>query len=143
MDVFFSEAQLRHCPQQFMVRGRLVAPVETPERARRLADRIAALGLSIIAPEDRGTAAISAVHDAAYLTFLASAHERFSKLPGAGSEVLPNIHPYVGAGASYASRERPRSSSVVAEAGWYLGDLAVAMGEDGRWHYTRKDGTPI
>lgn len=132
MDVFFSDAQLRHCPQQFMVRGRMVAPVETPARARRLADRIATLGLHVRVPEDRGIDTIAAVHATDYLRFLETAYDRFSQLPGAGAEVLPNLHPYAGAGASFGPRERPRPSSVVAEAGWYLGDLAVAMGP-GTW----------
>jgi len=128
MDVFFSDVQLRHAPQQFMVAGRIVPPFDTPERAKRLRDRIAALGLPLTPPPDRGREALTAVHDPAYLDFLETAHHRFSALPGAGAEVLPNVHPYVGAAPSLGRRGRPRTTSVVGQAGWYLGDLAVAIG---------------
>lgn len=128
MRVFFSDVQFRHAPQQFMVRGRIVRPVETPERARRLRDRVQSLGLAITEPFDRGSEPLLSAHDPAYLAFLETAHERFSALSGAGDEVLPNVHPYAGADTEFAGRGRPRSTDVVGQAGWYLGDLAVAVG---------------
>jgi acetoin utilization deacetylase AcuC-like enzyme len=115
-----------------MVRGRIVPPVDTPERAKRLRDRMSAIGLVPKTPADQGMADIAAVHDARYLAFLETAHQRFSALPGAGDEVLPNVHPYRGAGPDYAGRGPARPSSIVGQAGWYLGDLAVAMGA-GTW----------
>jgi acetoin utilization deacetylase AcuC-like enzyme len=128
MRLFFSPSQLTHAPTQFMVAGRLVAPVEVPERAQLMADALGKLGLTVEQPGDAGLAPITAVHAEHYVQFLATAHERFSKLPNAGSEVLPNVHPHVSAGPSLGPRPKPRTTSVVGEAGWYLGDLAVAIG---------------
>lgn len=128
MDVYFSEAQLDHAPQQFMVAGRIVAPVETPDRADRLRSRLKLAGLSVVSPADRGRAPIAAVHTRDYLDFLSVAYAEFRRLPGAGVEVLANVHPYAGASADLAPRERPRPGGIVARAGWYLGDLAVGIG---------------
>jgi hypothetical protein len=36
MKFFFSEAQLAHCPKQYMVHGRVVDPFENPSRAATL-----------------------------------------------------------------------------------------------------------
>jgi len=132
MQVYFSDAQLSHDPQQFMVAGRLVSPVEIPERARRLAHRYRDMGLDIAAPCDTGLAPINAVHPTHYTDFLQSAYERFQALPAAGPEALPNVHPHVSAGPGYTAREKPRPTSVVGQVGWYMGDMACAIGP-GTW----------
>jgi acetoin utilization deacetylase AcuC-like enzyme len=71
------------------------------------------------------------VHDADYLAFLQKAYAEWQKLPNAGPEVWPNIHPYRGSGADLA-RTTPPKGGIVGQAGWYIGDMAVAMGE-GSW----------
>lgn len=132
MQLFYSEMQLRHQPQQFMVAGQIVEPVEVPERATRMATRLAALGLPLRDPGDHGLEPITAVHADHYVRFLQGAFQRFRELPNAGPEVLANVHPYVSASVNLAVREQPRPSGVIGQAGWYLGDFAVAMGA-GTW----------
>lgn len=130
MRLFFSNTQLGHDPQQFMVAGRLVAPFEVPERAERMARGLAALGLTVDEPEDYGIGPIEKVHADHYVEFLRTAHAEFQALPNAGPEVLPNVHPYVSAGPDLACRARPRAEGIVARAGWYAGDMACAIGEN-------------
>jgi acetoin utilization deacetylase AcuC-like enzyme len=43
--------------------------------------------------------------------------------------VLPNVHPYLGAGADLARRGPPRPTGIIGQAGWYVGDLSCAMME--------------
>lgn len=132
MRLFYSSAQLAHAPEQFMVAGRLVAPFEVPERAQRMAEGLAAIGLAIEEPADFGMLAIEQVHAGHYVEFLRDAHTQFQAIGGAGPEVLPNVHPYVSAGPDLACRERPRAEGIVARAGWYVGDMACAIGA-GTW----------
>ena len=56
MKLFFSEAQLSHDPRQLMAVGRLVAPLDGPDRARTMAQGLAAIGLTASAPDDHGLA---------------------------------------------------------------------------------------
>lgn len=116
-----------------MIAGRLVAPFEVPERAQRMAEGLAGIGLQIEEPEDRGLAPIERVHADHYTSFLREAYAGFRSIADAGHEVLPNVHPYVSAGPDLACRERPRAEGVIARAGWYVGDMACAIGE-GTWH---------
>jgi acetoin utilization deacetylase AcuC-like enzyme len=130
MQLFFSDAQLLHRPRQFMVLGRLSQPLENPERMTTFAAELARIGLTATAPAAADRAAIEAVHDADYLRFLETAHARWSALPNAAPELLPNIHPYRGSGADL-DRKRPLAGgSIVGEAGWYMGDMAVAIGPE-------------
>jgi acetoin utilization deacetylase AcuC-like enzyme len=132
MKLFFSDTQLAHAPQQFMVAGRLTTPFEVPDRARRMADGLAAIGLTAEHPKDFGLAPIEQVHASHYLEFLRDAYDQFQQIDNAGPEVLPNVHPYVSAGPDLSCREHPRAESVVARAGWYFGDMACALGA-GTW----------
>lgn len=132
MRLFYSSKQLAHAPQQFMAAGRLVSPFEVPERAQRMADGLAAMGLQAEEPADYGLAPIEKVHADHYVRFLRNAHAEFQALGNAGPEVLPNVHPYISAGRDFACRERPRAEGVVAQAGWYAGDMACAIGP-GTW----------
>lgn len=132
MRLFFSDTQLEHAPQQFMAAGRIREPFEVPERARRMAAGLGALGLSAQVPDDFGLAPIEQIHADHYVRFLQNAHAQFQKIEGAGPEVLPNVHPYVGARPDLSVRERPRPEGIIAQAGWYAGDMACAIGA-GTW----------
>lgn len=129
MHLFFSEAQLLHRPRQFMVLGRIVEPVENPDRISAIAGALEAAGLTRRTPEPVGAEALGRVHDEGYLRFLETAHARWSTLPNAAAEILPNLHPYRGTGANLARRGPPSGGGIVGEAGWYMGDMAVAIGE--------------
>jgi acetoin utilization deacetylase AcuC-like enzyme len=132
MRIFFSERQTLHRPQQFMMAGRVVEPFETPDRCLALREALTRLGLVCLDPGDHGMEAIRKVHDAGFLGFLRSAHAEWRALPAAGPEVWPNIHPWRGHGADGTRRAPPEGASVISRAGWYLGDMAVALGE-GTW----------
>ena len=132
MNLYFSKQQLKHAPQQLMQAGRIVAPFEIPERAERMAAGLAECGLAAVEPDDCGLAPIHRVHAEHYVEFLQTAHERFSALPNCGGEVLPNVHAYGGANPDLSQRERPRPTHIIGEVGWYMGDMACALGP-GTW----------
>jgi acetoin utilization deacetylase AcuC-like enzyme len=112
--------QAQHAPQTFLVRGRLVASPERPERAEMLEAAARALGLEPVDARPFPHALLLKVHSAHYLDFLASVHARWSSLEGAGTEVVPNVHPL-----RYAAHcpDHP-----VGLAGWYLADTACPIG---------------
>jgi acetoin utilization deacetylase AcuC-like enzyme len=131
MKLFFDPTQLSHQPQQFMMAGRVVAPFENPDRVVMLSERLAAIGLILTHPGNKGMLPIRAVHDARYLAFLETAYAEWQKFPNAGPEVWPNIHPYRGTGADL-NRAEPPVGNIIGQAGWYIGDMACAIGE-GTW----------
>ncbi|MGO4574351.1 histone deacetylase family protein [Microvirga sp. 2TAF3] len=129
MRLFFSETQLAHRPKQYMVHGRIVDPFENPDRAATLIEALGTVGLPRTEPADFGLEPILQVHADHYVAFLKTAYARFMELPGHGPEVLPNVHPYRGAGDDFAARPRPRTTGILGQAGWYIGDLSCAMME--------------
>jgi len=92
MPAFFAPETDAHDPQSFMVLGQICHAEEVPERAARLSRGAEAAGLTLARPEPAGIAPIAAVHPPAYLDFLRTIHDRWSALPGAGAEVIPNLH---------------------------------------------------
>lgn len=115
-----------------MLLGRLVTPVENPDRLEVLASRLTAAGLVETEPRDVGREAIDAVHNQDYVDFLASSYHRWAANPKAGPEVLPNTHPYQRRGSALAIDAKPPCKAVNAQAGWYIGDLNCAIGA-GTW----------
>ena len=130
MKLFFSKDQLKHAPQQFMAAGKIVAPFEVPERAERMAAGLVQFGLTPFEPDDFGLDPILAVHSDHYVEFLRTAYQRFQALPNAGLEVFPNVHPHVSAYTDLSPRERPRPSHIIGQTGWYMGDMACALGAE-------------
>ncbi|MBP0617539.1 histone deacetylase family protein [Jiella mangrovi] len=136
MRVFFSKTQMDHRPTQYGVHGKLVAPLENPGRAQTLVDSLGKLGLTAEDPPAADRAAIERVHTGPYLDFLQTGYARFQALPNAGPEVLPNVHPYFAAARPYGpsplangARPGPRTTGILGQAGWYIGDLSCAMTE--------------
>ena len=127
MQLFFDPAQADHRPTQYGVHGKLVTPLENPDRAATLVSGLAALGLTHATPTDHGLDPILKVHADHYVAYLAEAFELFRQLPNAGPEVLPNIHPYVSSGPDFAPRGKPRTTGILGRTGWYIGDLSCAM----------------
>lgn len=128
MRAFFHPDQRLHRPQQFMRVGRIAAPQDVPARVDPLLAALSARGIVAEVPADRGRDPALAVHTPDFLDFLAGAWSRWMEQPNAGPEVLPNLSPYWN-GAPGAVRPPCRSSTIVAQAGHYLGDLAVPLGE--------------
>lgn len=136
MRIYFSKTQMDHRPTQYGVHGRLVRPLENPDRAGTLLESLGRLGLAAEEPPAAGRAAIERVHPGHYLDFLEGAFDRFQALPNAGPEVLPNVHPYFAAATPYGvsplangARPEPRTTGILGQAGWYIGDLSCAMTE--------------
>ncbi|MGL4439066.1 MAG: histone deacetylase family protein [Bosea sp. (in: a-proteobacteria)] len=129
MKLFFSPTQLRHRPQQYFRFGKIGTALENPERMETLAEALAALGLDRVEPVDHGLEPILAVHDADYVRFLQNIWGVWQVLPDAGPEVLPNIHPYRGAGHDLMRQDRPRNTGPIGLAGYHIGDMSCAMGE--------------
>ena len=120
MQVVFSEAQLSHDPQRFLVRGEWHGCPEKPERAHVLRQAAAKAGHAVMAPADFGAEPREAVHSRAYLNFLESAHERWLALAEAAPEVIPNVHP--------DRRHAYYPDSVVGQAGFHMADTACPIG---------------
>lgn len=129
MKLFFSPQQLLHRPQQYFRYGRIGVPVENPDRMETLAAALADRGLDRLEPGDHGFDPILAVHDAAYVEFLRTIWQTWRAMPEAGPEVLPNIHPYRGAGADLVRQDRPRNTGPIGLVGYHVGDMSCAMGE--------------
>ncbi len=110
-----------HDPKFFLVRGVPTASTEQPERADRLLAGLQQCGVSVTEPCDFGAAPREAVHTPEYLSFLETAHEQWSALPGASEEIIPNIHP------QRLSKVYP--DHIVGRAGWHMADTACPIGK--------------
>jgi acetoin utilization deacetylase AcuC-like enzyme len=126
MKYFFDETQLAHQPKQYMVHGRIVDPFENPNRAPGLMAALEKAGLQRTMPKDYGRDPILKVHADHYVAFLEQAYAEFQKLPNAGPEMLPNVHPFRGASDDFADRGPPRVTGIIGRAGWYMGDMSCA-----------------
>jgi acetoin utilization deacetylase AcuC-like enzyme len=134
MKAYFCPDQLLHDPQQFMRLGKLHKPTDLPDRADALRGALAAHGVPVQLPPELGRAPLELVHSSDYLDYLATAWPRWQALnvPGVqpGPEVLPNLSPYAHGMSGQPGLSRPPcpSPSLVAQTGWYLGDLSCPIG---------------
>jgi acetoin utilization deacetylase AcuC-like enzyme len=88
---FFSPAQAAHAPARELHNGGFTAYAETPARAAAI---LSAIG-GAEEPEDRGEAAILAVHDAGYVRFLKDAPALWATA-GRPGDAIPYAFPVVG-----------------------------------------------
>lgn len=128
MKAFWHPAQRLHTPQFFLQRGQVRSNFEVPARAESLLRGCHDAGLQVTEPELASLAAVVAVHSEDYLTWLAGAAAEWSAMPGAGPEVVANIHP---APEMLQTGGRP-PESVIGRAGWYSADAACPIGP-GTW----------
>jgi len=128
MRAFYDPAQAAHDPQQFMRYGRIVSPKDLPERTERLGQALRRLGIPVAAPDSDHQAARRAVHTDGFLRYLATAWDRWQSLPDHGPEVWPNTFPYWSGRPEDRARPECPAGHIIAETGWYLGDLAVSIG---------------
>ena len=119
MKAFLDARQRRHDPRHFMAHGRVRQSPEQPARVDALKAGAEAAGCRFEAPADHGTGPIAALHSPEYIPFLQTIHARWSRIPDASDEVIPNIHP-AGRPASY-----PRSA--VGQAGFHQADTACPI----------------
>jgi len=118
--IVYSEKHAQHDPQHFMVRGTKQRSAEQPERATRLLGAATEAGHTILPPGSYGPAPAATVHTPEYLDFLQIAAREWAKLPGAGPEVVPNVHP-ARAHASYPK-------ALAGRAGWHQVDTGCPIG---------------
>ncbi|SQF98553.1 acetylpolyamine aminohydrolase [Paucimonas lemoignei] len=117
---FFHPEQLLHFPKSYYSRGQMRTPQEVPQRAQNLLQAVDTLGFAIEEPADFGLEPLLAVHSAAYLTFLESAHANWKQMPEDwGDEVMSNIF----------VREPNALRGILAQAARYLADGSCPVGE--------------
>ena len=124
MRVFRTSRHESHAPRRFIARGEVVASPERPERAAILEAAARGAGHELVEAGEHGPDPVARVHDAGYLAFLEGAWDAWQQLPGAGDEVIPNIHP----GRNMAAAPR----HPVSRAGHYQADTACPIGA-GTW----------
>jgi acetoin utilization deacetylase AcuC-like enzyme len=124
MRVVLSSLHDRHAPRWWVAGGRPRTCPERPERAERLGAAARAAGHAVLEAERFGPGPRAAVHDAGYLAFLETAWERWSALPDAGPEVVPNVFP----GPLFDGRP----GGVVGQAGRHMTDTSCPVGP-GTW----------
>ena len=122
MKAFFDARQAAHDPKHFMANGALSPNPEQPERITRLHAGALAAGCAFETPLDAGIGPIAAVHTPQYLTFLQNIYTRWSRIEGAGEEVIPNVHP--------ANRTDSYPLSAVGQAGYHQADTACPITAD-------------
>ena len=120
MKVVFDDRQRLHDPQHFMANGKTYPSPESPERIARLMAGAQAAGCQVQAPADAGLGPIAAIHSAEYLHFLRTIYPRWQRIPDAGPEVIPNIHP--------ATRSDNYPRSAIGQAGYHQADTACPIG---------------
>ncbi|WP_299844506.1 histone deacetylase family protein [uncultured Paracoccus sp.] len=128
MRAFYHPDQALHDPQQFMRFGRISKATDVPARTSELLSALDRLGVVAEAPQDYGRAPLETVHAPHYLDYLQSAYARWTELPDHGPEVLPNTFPYWSGDPARAARPPCPSDHLLAQTGYYLGDLAVPVG---------------
>lgn len=127
MKIVQTDAHRSHAPQSFILRGRMVDSPEKPERAERLLAAVRERH-ELLAPRQYGLGPLAAVHSPEYLRFLETAHAEWSRIKGAGPEVIPNVHP--------GRQMTGRPTGVVGLAGWHMADGACPIGA-GTWAAAR------
>ena len=129
MKAVFSDEQLAHDPQSFVSAGVQTQNPEQPGRAQVLLATAKDAGLDVEAPIDYGDKLIASLHTEAYLTFLSNIYTRWSRVPGASAEILPNIHPI--------SRSDGYPKSAVGQVGYHVYDgscpITANTWQSARW----------
>ena len=119
---FYAPDTAAHDPQFWMLRGVPMRNKESAERAERLLAGVAAAGLTVGDPPMTDRAAMHAVHTPRYLRFLETAWQEWQSAPGAGPEVVANLHP------QKATQTYP--SCIPGRAGWHMADTGCPLGRD-------------
>ena len=124
MKVFYSDTHRKHYPPFEIFDGGLRTPyMENPDRMDQILNALRGVDWAdIVSPMDFGLAPILAVHDHAYLDFLASAWtEWLDTEPKDPTTLLP---------ATFALRRTPQiPKSILGRAGYYMMDLSACIVE--------------
>ncbi|MEO0822907.1 MAG: histone deacetylase family protein [Pseudomonadota bacterium] len=134
MRAFFAPETERHDPRFFLMRGQVVANEERAERAAALLAGLATAGIAAETPPAEPAGALASVHAPDYLAFLETAWAEWQALPGAGPEVIANVHPPRCTAPQHPGRY---PGGVVGRAGWHMADTACPIGP-GTWEAARR-----
>lgn len=129
MRCFYAQDSALHDPSFRLTHGRVAANAESPRRAELLLQGLHGIGLQTQEPPACDNALLSAVHTPRFLEFLETAWDSWQALPDPGPEVVPNTHPQK-ADATYPQ-------SLVARAGWHMGDASCPVGQHS-WTASRR-----
>ena len=121
MKAFLDDRQWHHDPKHFMANGKVYPSPEEPRRIEVLKAAAEDTGCAFEAPRDAGLGPIAALHSPEYLTFLRNIYTRWQRIPDAGPEVIPNIHP--------ANRSDGYPKSAIGQAGYHQADTACPIAE--------------
>ncbi|MBI0535184.1 histone deacetylase family protein [Roseomonas sp. KE2513] len=124
MQAFDNPLESAHAPQFFLMRGVLRPNFEVPARAAALREGLRSLGIVPEVSEPAMRAALEGVHAPDYLDWLRDAAAEWAAIPGAGQEVVANIHP----SPEMLAQGARSSSKAVGRAGWYTADTACPVG---------------
>ena len=119
MITVFDAAQKAHDPQFFLSSGAAQSCPEKPARVDALLAAVHRLGGAVVQAPDTGLDPIIRIHPQRYVTFLQTIHARWSRIPSASSEVIPNIHP--------ANRTDGYPLSAVGQAGFHQTDTSCPI----------------
>lgn len=119
MKTVFDDAQRTHDPQFFLSSGALRPCPEKPARIDALLGAVRQMGGPVVQAPDAGLSPILAIHPQRYVTFLQTIHHRWTRIPGASAEVIPNIHP--------ANRTDGYPLSAVGQAGFHQTDTSCPI----------------
>ena len=121
LPVLYTPLHCQHEPGFFFVAGNFHPAQERIDRAEQLRDAAVAAGCELVTAAEHGVAPVSAVHTPDYLCFLEDAHRRWTEIPGASAEIIPNVFAVPGLHHGYPER-------VVGQAGYHMQDLASPIG---------------
>jgi acetoin utilization deacetylase AcuC-like enzyme len=124
MRAFDHPLEAAHAPRFFLMRGALHPNFEVPGRAAALRQGLAMLGIAAETPALPARAVLERVHAPDYLDWLRDAPAEWAAAPGAGSEVVSNIHP----SPEMLAQGATRPGRAVGQAGWYTADTACPLG---------------
>lgn len=123
MQIITSTAHTKHMPPHEFYDGALIAPFESAERAYIIDRALQAAGYTDTAPITAVPSAIlHAIHDPAYLDYLATIYPRWCAAGGAPAAVLPST-----LAVRWMRRYSPHP---LAEAGYYAFDLSAPIVAD-------------
>lgn len=115
-----------HHPEAELEDSRFQSPFEHPGRAESIRDVLSTDDLfEFIAPDDHGTAPITAVHDPGLVEFLATAWQRFQEAHGPTHDVIPDVFSMAGLRDKMGPAVRPRSISM--ELGWWCFETTTPL----------------
>jgi acetoin utilization deacetylase AcuC-like enzyme len=114
--------QALHDPDQVFRTGRFIAQPDRSERYRIFLDAARQDGHAIVEAPLGGLEPILEVHDAGYVAFLQTVHERWSAHPDYGPVAIPNVHP--------THRMHRKPTELLGEFGWYSNSTSCPITAD-------------